>query len=147
MNYQALNPLFANIGIESVLRFIRSPRNAEIYNGGVVLILAVIGLALCWACLCLTKQFSKKPAANPRKLFKLLCRAHELAGSERRQLERLARLSSLENPAILMIDSTLWKVNELVIAKKLQPKQGERLVALQRILYDQPRLTAENGFA
>jgi len=141
MNHQALNLIFANISLESVLRFIRSPRNAEVHNGIVVVFLVLIGLGLSWACVYLTKKFSSKSAANPRKLFKQLCRAHELSGSERRQLEQLAKLLGLETPAILMIDTSLWKVDELVSSKELLPKQRERLMTLQRILYDQPRLS------
>jgi len=141
MNHQALNLIFANISLESVLRFIRSPRNAEVHNGIVVVFLVLIGLGLSWACVYLTKKFSSKSVANPRKLFKQLCRAHELSGSERRQLEQLAKLLGLETPAILMIDTSLWKVDELVSSKELLPKQRERLMTLQRILYDQPRLS------
>ena len=141
MNHQALNLVLANLSLESILRFIRSPKNAEIYNGIVVVLLALVGLGLSLACVYLTKLFSAKPAANPRKLFKQLCRAHELSGSERRQLEQLAKLTGVENPAVLMIDSSLWNVDELVAAKKLHPKQCDRLLTLQRVLYDQPRLT------
>jgi hypothetical protein len=144
MNHLALNPIFANVSLESILRFIGSPRNAEIYNGIVVFLLALLGLGLSWACVCLTKQFSNKSVANPRKLFKQLCRAHELSGSERRQLERLASLLGLETPAILMIDASLWNIDELTNAKKLQPRQSERLLTLQKILYDQPRLQADH---
>jgi hypothetical protein len=136
-----MNLFLANLSIESILRFIRSPRNAEIYNGIVVGLLVLIGLGLTWACVYFTKSLNAKLAANPRKLFKQLCRAHELSGSERRQLERLAKLSELENPAILIIDSSVWNVDELVAAKKLQPKQRERLLTLQHVLYAQPRLT------
>jgi hypothetical protein len=137
----AMHLILANISLESVLRFIRSPRNAEIYNGIVIVLLALIGLGLTLGCIYLTKLLSSKPLANPRKLFKQLCRVHELTGSERRQLEHLAKLTGVENPAILMIDSSLWNVDELLATKKLQTKQRERLLALQRVLYDQPRLT------
>ncbi len=140
INHQALNLVIANSSLESVLRFIRAPRNAEVYNGIVVVLLVLIGLGLSLACVYLTKKLSAKPVANPRKLFKHLCRAHELTGTERRQLEHLANLLGVETPAILMIDTSLWNVDELVNAKKLQPKQRERLMALQRLLYDQPRL-------
>ena len=141
MNYQAMNLILASVSLESILRFIRSPRNAEIYNGIVIAFLALIGLGLTLACVYFTKRLSNKPLANPRKLFKQLCRAHELTGSERRQLEHLAKLLGVETPAILMIDTSIWNVDELVAAKKLQPKQRDRLITLQRVLYDQPRLT------
>lgn len=141
MNHQALNLIVANISLESVLRFIRSPRNAEVYNGVVIALLALIGLGLTLVCVYFTKRLSQKPLANPRKLFKQLCRAHELTGRERRQLEHLAKLLGVETPAILMIDTSIWNVDKLVEAKKLQPKQRERLMTLQRVLYDQPRLT------
>ena len=144
MNNEVLSLFFANVNLESVLRFIRAPRNAEVYNGIVVLLLSVVGLALCWICIYLTKRFSKTPAASPRKLFKRLCRAHELSRGERRQLEHLARLLGLDTPAILLIDSSLWKVDDLVSAKKLQPKHRERLITIQSILYDQPRLSVEH---
>jgi hypothetical protein len=144
MNHQALNLMFAKVSLESVLQFIGSPRNAEIYNGGVVLFLALIGLALCWGCVYLTTQFSSKSVANPRKLFMRMCCAHQLSGSERRQLEQLARLLGLETPAILMIDASLWNIDELSSAKKLKPKQRERLLNLQKILYDQPRLSVSH---
>ncbi len=142
MDHQAFNLIAVNLSLESVLRFIRSPRNAEIYNGIVVVLLALIGLGLTWTCVYLTKKLSANRVANPRKLFKQLCHAHELSGAERRQLEHLARLLGLESPAVLIIDTSIWNVDELVIAKKLQPKQQERLMALQRLLYDQPRLCA-----
>lgn len=142
MNHQALNNVLANVSLESVLHFIRSPRNAEIYNGIVVVLLGLAGLALTWACIYLTKRFSNKNAANPRKLFKQLCRAHDLSSSERRQLENLARLRGLEAPAALMIDASLWKLDELTSANKLQPKQRDQLLATQKILYDQPRVGA-----
>ncbi len=141
----SMNFVIASGSIESILRFIRSPRNAEVYNGIVVLLLTLIGLGLCWVCISLTKRLSQKPAANSRKLFKQLCRVHELSGSERRQLEELARLHGIETPAVLMIDTSLWRVDELVEAKKLQPKQRERLLTLQKVLYDQPRLSVEHG--
>ena len=141
---QAMNLILANFGLESVLRFIRSPRSAVVYNGIVVVFLVLIGLGLSWACVYLTKKFSSKSVANSRKLFKQLCHAHEFSGSERRQLEHLAKLLGLETPAILMIDTTLWKVDELVSSKQLQPRQRERLMTLQRILYDQPRLSVEH---
>ena len=144
MNPAALRLMFANVSLESILQFVRSPRNAEVYNGLVVLLLAMIGLALSWACLCLTKRFTTKPAAKPRKLFKQLCRAHELSRSERRQLEHLARLLGIDNPAILMIDASLWNVEILTNVKLSQPKQRERLLSLQKVLYDQPRLSANS---
>ncbi len=147
MNHQALNLMLANVGLEPLLQFIRSPRNAEIYNGIVVILLALVGLALTWACVYLTKRFSNKPVANPRKLFKQLCSAHELSGSERRQLEHLASLLGLENPAILMIDSSLWDVDNLISAKKLQLRQRDRLLTLQKMLYDQPRLCVDHNLS
>ena len=142
MNPAALRVMFANVSLESILQFIGSPRNAEIYNGIVVLLLAMIGLALTWACRYLTKRLIAKPAADPRKLFKQLCRAHELTSSERRQLEHLATLLGIDTPALLMIDASLWNFEILTNAKKLQPKQRERLLSLQKVLYDQPRLSA-----
>ena len=142
MNPTALNSMFANVSLESVLHFLRSPRNAEIYNGIVILLLALVGLVVSWTCFYLTKRLTAKPVANPRKLFRQLCRAHELTGSERRQLEHLAKLLGIDTPAILMIDASLWNIDKLINAKKLQPKQRERLLSLQKILYELPRLSA-----
>lgn len=143
MNHQALKLVVANVSLEAVLQFLRAPRNAEIYNAVVVLLLGLIGLTLTWTCVYLTKHFSNRHAANPRKLFKKLCRVHDLSISECRQLERLASLLALETPAILMIDSSLWRVEELTNTNKLQPRQRDRLLALQKVLYDQPRLLPE----
>lgn len=140
MIHHALNPMLANVSLESVLQFIRSPRNAELYNGIVVLLLVLMGLALSWASVCLTKRLITAPSASPRKLFVQLCRAHDLSSSDRRQLEHLAKLLGMENPAILMIDASCWNVDELISAKKLQPTHRERLLTLQKVLYDQPRL-------
>jgi hypothetical protein len=141
MIHHVLNPILANVSLESVLQFILSPRNAEVYNAIVVLAMALMGLALSWACVCLTKRLTAAPSANPRKLFVQLCRAHDLSSGDRYQLEQLAKLLGMENPAILMIDASCWNVDELASAKKLTPTQRERLLTLQKVLYDQPRLT------
>ena len=109
MNPAALSIMFADVSLESILQFLRSPRNALIYNGVVVLLLAMIGLALTWACRYLIKRHIARTAANPRKLFQQLCLAHELSGSERRQLQNLAKLLGIDTPAILMIDALLLK--------------------------------------
>ena len=142
MNPAALSIMFADVSLESILQFLRSPRNALIYNGVVVLLLAMIGLALTWACRYLIKRHIARTAANPRRLFQQLCLAHELSGSERRQLQNLAKLLGIDTPAILMIDASLWNFESLSNANKLPPKQRERLLSLQKVLYDQPRLSA-----
>jgi len=126
--------------LTAFLNFLRSPQNAEIYNGAIILLLTVIGIALSWGCVQLTKSFTATNNANPRQLFLQLCRAHQLSSSERRQLEQLAELVGLDTPAVLMIDASRWQLEQLTREKKLVPKQHERLLTLQKMLYDQPRL-------
>ena len=137
----AFSVVFANISLEAILKFVSSPKNSAFYNGCILLLLAVVGAALSWACVRLTQVLTTKNVANPRKLFLQLCRAHQLSVGERRQLEQLATLVGTSTPAILMVDASLWKLDELVREQKLASKQRERLLTLQKTLYDQPRLT------
>ena len=57
--------------------------------------------------------------------------------------EQLATLNGLSTPSQLMVDASLWKLDELAHTRQLQPKQRERLLTLQKTLYDQPRLTVD----
>lgn len=134
--------LLGDLSIESLLLFLRSPRYYEVYNGLIITLLAAIGLALSLGCIRLTQHLTNQSAPNTRKLFAQLCRAHYLSSSQRQELELLADLLGLSTPALLMIDASLWQLDELTRQNKLLAKDCERLLTLQKALYDQPRLTA-----
>lgn len=127
--------------MESILKFCSSP---TLYNGAIILLLTLVGFALSWACIRFTQSYATRHQPNPRKLFMQLCRAHQLSSGERRQLELLAQLNGLSTPAVLMVDASLWRLDELTSDQKLQSKQRERLLTLQKTLYDQPRLSVSS---
>ncbi len=143
MNHSALSFIIAKSSLEAIPKFLSSPKNAEIYNGAIILLLVLLGAGLSWGFVRLMQSFSTRHLANPRKLFVQLCRAHQLSTGERRQLEQLAELNGLSTPALLMVDASLWKLDELARVQKIQLKQKERFLTLQKTLYDQPRLTVD----
>lgn len=126
--------------LTAVLKFLSSPKNAEIYNGVIILLLTLVGVGLSWGCVRFTKLLYAKNNADPRKLFLQLCRAHQLSSAERRQLEQLSELVGLDTPAVLMIDASRWQLERLAQERKIDAKQHDRLLTLQKMLYNQPRL-------
>ncbi len=126
--------------LTALLSFLRSPENANVYNGVIIVLLTMVGITLSWGCAQLTRTLTSKNQADPRKLFLQLCRAHQLTSKERRELEQLAEQLGLDTPAVLLIDASRWQLEQLTRERKIGAKHHKRLQNLQKMLYDQPRL-------
>jgi hypothetical protein len=67
-------------------------------------ILAALALCVWFASRWLYRSDRPMPYSNPRRLFRLLCRAHHLGAADRRVFARLAQQHGLLNPARLFLE-------------------------------------------
>ena len=71
----------------------------------------VLGLVIIVAWLASTfyKMSSSESCNSPGKLFRDLCKAHELDGNSKRLLKMLADRNKVAQPAQVFVDEALWE--------------------------------------
>jgi hypothetical protein len=73
---------------------------------------------------------------NSHFMFRELCKAHDLNGSQCKLLQRLAGGLKLANPNSLFVDSSLWQIPEDGPGGKgLTKREWDRLLVIRRVLF------------
>jgi hypothetical protein len=72
---------------------------------------------------------------DPELLFKELCRAHGLTFGQKAVLLKLIKARRLNNPNLVLIDSSLWVLDPTRDAELCTPKVRNRLIHVQRLLF------------
>jgi hypothetical protein len=106
-----------------------------------MLLIALVAGGLFYGVKCWRQRQLARTLTDPAQLFNELCRAHQLSRGDIALLKQLATMLSLPSPSILMVDSTAWKLHELLRTNKIMQKKFEQLHKLQRTLYQEPRLS------
>jgi hypothetical protein len=78
--------------------------------------IAEVALAIIVCLWVITVYFSthrQRETNSPWRLFTDLCSAHKLSGRQRRMLKRLAREHRLEQPAMLFVEPTWYRVEKI----------------------------------
>jgi hypothetical protein len=102
--------------------------------------LLTIWLLSRWA----TQQERSGSYHSPRKLFRSLCRAHQLDRMQRRLLRRLAKRHQLERPAALFLEPDRFSPARL--GPDFQD-QAEALLALRTRLFAEHEVAGNHKFA
>ena len=84
-------------------------------------ILAALALCLWIASRWLYRSDRRLPYNNPRRLFRILCRAHGLGAADRRVLARLAQQHGLLNPARLFLEPERFNISTAPGNPRLPP--------------------------
>lgn len=118
------------------MMLLAAAKRSQISAGFVVICIAVtltIGLAVGAYFLMRNRQ----PSADERtrSLFRELCRAHQLTRAQSTLVMRLAQGLKLACPAILFVDSTVWRIPEDNSEGSLDRKDWEKLQTIQKMLF------------
>lgn len=95
-------------------------------------LVVTVGLGLTWLVVTWLNRRRQRRRHAPRKLFRDLCKAHQLTRRQRRMLWRLAQRRQLPQPALLFLDPQSWGLEQ---AESLGAEAQRELTALQRRLF------------
>jgi len=89
--------------------------------------LALVGVA-SWLLATFYRMSVCETCNHPGKLFRELCRAHELDRGSCRLLRQLAEQHNLEQPALVFVDTSLWNVT-------FEEAEQDRIAQLKTMLF------------
>lgn len=112
-------------------------KRGALSSGTIVLTLA-IGLAIGVAVAAYYLIRNQKPSTESlaRGLFRELCRAHQLSGTQSKLVWQLATLLKLPCPATLFVDSSAWRIPE----GDLDKKDWDKLQKIHKTLFQPPNV-------
>jgi hypothetical protein len=100
---------------------------------GLVGVLAVAAILVCWAIVRWQQHRSKKPMDHPWRLLRELAQAHGLRRSEERLLHQIVRRYGIEPPARLLLEPERFQT---AASDELFQRERQVILHLKNRLFD-----------
>ena len=133
----SFDPVLAKSRIEAMNEAFLSKQSGTGGATGLVLVgIAALAIAVAALVVYLSSARSQRVINNPKKLFKELCRKHELSSSQKSLLGSLAVAKGLSDPCVLFIDANLWELDPAQHPKLCTARICERLRKTRHTLFN-----------
>lgn len=121
--------------IEAMNQGLRAYESAENSSWMVLLGICLLTCAVAGIIVVIVKLRAQQRLCDPHRLFRELCRAHQVTWRQRRLLKSFAKTRKLSDPNQLFLDSSLWAFCPASEPKLCAPAKHRRFLTLQRMFF------------
>ncbi len=127
--------ILAQDRIEAINIAFRERKTEDSSKGTIMLVAIVVAILAAAVVLYLMKKRAERVVADPRALFKELCKTHHLSRKHRRLLRFMSREKKLANPCELLFNAELWTLDANQEQSLCVPKVRTEIQKLRALLY------------